>query len=164
MSEGVVVFMLGRHGFALPAGSVRECLPLPLLQRRPGMPAHVAGFFSLGGQVLPVLDLASLLGLERDDTVEADGLYRHLIRLDEAALLVDRITLLAARVPAPADLHPDRWQHGCIEARLLVAGEPVALLDPGRILQEGERQRLRSLARAEARRAGGWDGSGADAA
>ena len=164
MSDGVVVFMLGRHAFALPAGSVRECLPLPLLQRRPGMPAHVAGFFSLGGQGVPVLDLASLLGIERDDTVEADGLYRHLIRLDEAALLVDRVMLLTARVLAAADLHPDRWQHGCIEARLLVAGEPVALLDPARILQEGERQRLRSLAGAEARRADGWNGLGADVA
>ncbi len=111
MVDAVLVFRLAGHGFALPAARVRECLPLPSLQGRPGLPAHVAGFLDLGGAALPVLDLAQLLGLRRADeglALEADGLYRHLVLVDGVALLVDRATGLASGLPAPPDADADR--------------------------------------------------------
>ena len=159
MIEQVLVFMLAGQRFALPADRVDECLPLPRLWRRPGMPAHVAGFFSLGGTVLPVLELGRLLALRDRDAsplLEADGLYRHLIRLRGTALLVDRVIALAAGLPAPADGLPDGWQHGCIVRRLLVGDEPVALLDPDRLLLRDEEIRLRLLTEAARQRSGHW--------
>ena len=63
MADRVLLFTLAGGQFALPAADIRECLPLPRLRRRPGLPPAVAGFFSFGGTTLPVLDLARLLGL-----------------------------------------------------------------------------------------------------
>lgn len=159
MSDRVLVFMLAGERFALPVSATLECLPLPLLWRRPGLPPHVAGFLSLGDVAVPVLDLARLLGLRDADAtpaLEADGLYRHLVRLEQAALLVDRVLELAPRLPAPADPQADAWQHGCIRERLLVSGEPVALLDPARILRDDERRRLALLTDAAIRRDALW--------
>ena len=172
MAETVLVFRLADHGFALPAARVRECLPLPLLRRRPGLPPHLAGFMTLGGAAVPVVDLARLLGLRAPDEappLEADGLYRHLLLLEDGvALLVDRATELAAAVSAPADRTADGWQNRCVVRQVLADGEPVALLDPDRLLRLDERERLRDLTEAARRRGEGWAGgpdaaSGADA-
>ncbi len=161
MADIVLVFRLAGHGFALPAAQVRECLPLPSLQDRPGLPAHVAGFLELGGVALPVLDLARLLGLRRAEdglALEADGLYRHLVLMDGVALLVDRATGLAPGLPAPPDAEADPWQHGCVSRRVLADGETVALLDPDRLMHHDERERLRVLTEAARRRDLGWAG------
>ena len=165
MADTVLVFRLARQVFALPAQRVRECLPLPALRQRPGLAPHVAGFLELGGAAHPVVDLAVLLGLRErgaGPSLEAGGLYRHLLLLDAMALLVDRAMALAEPSPAPSDLEADPWQHGCISRRLIVDGEPVALLDPDRLLQDHERERLRLLTEAVFQRSLGWV-DGADA-
>ncbi len=157
MTDRVLVFTLAGDRFALPAASVDECLPLPRLRRRPGLPPAVAGFFSFGTTTLPVLDLAWLLGLRSGPApVDEDGLYRHLLRLDRVTLLVDRAVGFAEVAEAPADAAPDPWQHGCVSRRVLVEAEPVMLLDPGRILQRDEQARLDALAAAARVRADGW--------
>ncbi len=163
MADTVLVFRLAGHGFALPAARVRECLPLPSLQDRPGLPSHLAGFLELGGATLPVLDLARLLGLRRAEdglALEADGLYRHLVLMDGVALLIDRATGLAAGLPAPpdAEAEADPWQHGCVSRRVLADGETVALLDPDLLLRHDERERLRALTEAALERDLGWAG------
>lgn len=157
MLNRVLVFMLAGQRFALPAAAVRECLPLPRLQRRPGLPPAVAGFFSFGRQMLPVLDLGRLLDLHQDVFLpEAGGLYRHLLRLDGVTLLVDRAIGFAVSTEAPADAAPDRWQHGCVDRRVMVGDEPVMLLHPERIMQQDERERLDALHEAACRRAQAW--------
>ncbi len=157
MLDRVLVFTLADQRFALPGSTVRECLPLPRLQRRPGLPAAVAGFFPFGTVTLPVLDLGRLLGLRQHVfLLEADGLYRHLLRLDATTLLVDRAIGFADATEAPADPAPDPWQHGCVSRRVMVEGEPAMLLDPERILQRDERERLHALTEAARRRADAW--------
>ncbi len=161
MADAVLVFRLSGHAFALPAPRVRECLPLPSLRDRPGLPAHVAGFLELGGEVLPVIDLARLLGLRRQGdgpALEAGGLYRHLLLVDDVALLVDRATGLAPALPAPPEADADPWQHGCVSRRVLADGETAALLDPDRLLRQDERDRLRTLTEAARQRELGWTG------
>ncbi len=161
MSETVLMFLLAGQRLALPAGAVRECLPLPLLWHRPGLPRSVSGCFSLGGRMMPVVDLALLLGLEfEQERQEQEGLYRHLIRLGEVALLVDRVTGLSQRGAALEQDGAESWQHGCVQARFMADGAPVALLDPARILLEDERVRLAALAEAAQRRADGWRDAG----
>lgn len=157
MVDRVLVFMLAGQRFALPAAAVRECLPLPRLQRRPGLPPAVAGFFPFGGETLPVLDLGRLLGLRRHVVLlEAEGLYRHLLRLDRVTLLVDRATGFAEAREAPAEASADPWQHGCVSRRVVVEDGPAMLLDPERILQRDERERLDALVEASRRRAEAW--------
>ena len=158
MLDRVLVFMLAGQRFALPDSVVHECLPLPRLQRRPGQPPAVAGFFRFGALTLPVLDLGRLLDLHQDAFLpEAGGLYRHLLRLDGVALLVDRALGFALSTEAPADAAPDRWQHGCVDRRVMVDGEPAMLLDPLRILRQDERERLDALHEAACRRAEAWN-------
>ena len=150
MLDRVLVFMLAGQRFA--------CLPLPRLQRRPGLPPAVAGFFSFGRQTLPVLDLSRLLDLRQPVVLpEAEGLYRHLLRLDGVTLLVDRAIGFAAPVEAPAEAVPDRWQHGCVDRPVMVGDEPAMLLDPERILQQDERERLEALREAARRRRDAWN-------
>ena len=168
MLDRVLVFTLAGHHMALPADAVRECLPLPRLRCRPGLPAAVAGFFSFGSITLPVLDLARLLGLRAGPAPQdEDDLYRHLLRLggglDEVTRLVDRAVGFAEAAPAPDDPAPDPWQHGCVSRRVLVGDEPVMLLDPERILRRDERARLDALGLAERIRAEAWRGADRDA-
>ncbi len=169
MLDRVLVFTLAGHRMALPADAVRECLALPRLRRRPGLPAAVAGFFSFGKTILPVLDLARLLGLRAGPPPQGeDDLYRHLLRLGGGlggglggvTLLVDRAVGFAEAAPAPDDPAPDPWQHGCVSRRVLVQDEPVMLLDPERILRRDERARLDALGLAERIRAEAWNGAG----
>lgn len=158
----MVIFRLAGQRLALPTAAVRECLPLPALWHRPGLPACVSGFFSLGGAVLPVIDLAVLLGLRVDagaDGLEQDGLYRPLLHVGTVALLVDRLHGVAAPDPTGGALpepSTDTWQHGCVARHLFVSGQPVALLDPARILLADEHARLDVLVRDAARRQNGW--------
>jgi len=167
MNGGMVVFLCAGLRFGLPAEQVREVLPLPSLWRREGMPPHVAGFFRLGDAVLPVLDLAHLLGLREAgavDGAEEGGLYRHLLLLASGpALLVDRALDLAAGGEALDDPAPPDWQNGCMTARLLLGGEPVALLDSSRLLDAHEAARLAALTADAERRARGWGEAGVDA-
>ena len=169
MADTVLVFRLAGHGFALPTACVQECLPLPSLHRRPGLPPHLAGFLELGEAMLPVIDLARLLGLRAPEDglrLEADGFYRHLLRLDAAVLLVDRALGLERVLPAPFEPDAGRWQHGCVAGWLLAGGEPVALLDPDRLLLRDEHERLLLLTTAARQRRAGWDpgrGEGCDA-
>ncbi|MBE7209564.1 MAG: chemotaxis protein CheW [Gluconacetobacter diazotrophicus] len=155
----LLVFELAGHRLALPAGAVRECLPLPALFRRPGSPAAVAGFFFLGAAAVAVVDLAVLFGLrpaEAPPFGEQGGVYRPLLLLDGMALLVDRVATVAPFARGVAEARADGWQHGCVSARVLVDGEAVALLDPDRILLLEERERLSALRTAEREREAGW--------
>lgn len=64
-------FFVGPTEFAFPTGSVREVVPYPeTVTRVPLCSDAVHGIFSLRGEVLPILDMASLLGLE--GTVERE--------------------------------------------------------------------------------------------
>ena len=62
-SGPLVVIAVGETACALTQEAVRALLPLPHLDRPPGLPAPLAGFLNLGGVAVPVVDLARLLGL-----------------------------------------------------------------------------------------------------
>jgi purine-binding chemotaxis protein CheW len=65
--------------YALPVGGVLEVAEVGEIASVPGATAAVLGVRNLRGQVLPVVDLAAVLGLPRADTparivvAEADG-------------------------------------------------------------------------------------------
>lgn len=160
MADRVVVFVLAERFLALPLSAVRECLPLPALAVRPDTPPALAGFAVLSGRSVPVIDLAVLLGLRSPGAApfgEAGGVYRHLLSLPDAALLVDRVLTVGTAGPGPAEADADGWQHGCIAARITVDGTAVALLAPDRLLAEAEQRRLDELRSAEQRREALWN-------
>jgi purine-binding chemotaxis protein CheW len=152
---------------ALPRAAVRELLPLPLLSRPPGLPPVLAGFANLGGEPLPVLHAARLLGLAALAPEQGqDALYRHIVVLElggtRAGLLVDRVLdLLAAPAGSLRPVPPDRTLNGCVAAGLpdpggTEAGGLLPVLDPARLLLAEERAVLQGLTEAARARASEW--------
>jgi purine-binding chemotaxis protein CheW len=138
---------------ALPRAAAGEILPLPDLYRPPACGAWLAGFLNLGGDAVPVVDLAQLLGL-RGETPEP-ALHAHVVlgRDRSLAYLVDRVTDLVA-VPADAfrPVDPDRSLNGCVAAAIARGERLVHALDPGRLLSAEERLRVEAATRAAAER------------
>lgn len=138
-----VLFAAGGGAFALPHTAVRALLPLPRLDAPPGLPPPLAGFLNLGGEAVPVLDLARLL----DAAPGAPHPYRHLVLLAEGrlALLVDRaLDVLPAGLPL-RPVEPGRSLNGLVTGALEVEGVTAHLLDPGRLLLAEEAAVLGAL-------------------
>jgi purine-binding chemotaxis protein CheW len=65
-----VRFRVGAENFALPVTQVLEVAELGELAPVPGAPPSVLGVRNLRGQVLPVIDLATVLGTARSTRAE----------------------------------------------------------------------------------------------
>jgi chemotaxis signal transduction protein len=63
-----VLLPVGGEWFALDVGSVREVVAGPQATPLPDLPAGYAGVFNLRGEIVPLFDLAVLLGLEPPGT------------------------------------------------------------------------------------------------
>jgi purine-binding chemotaxis protein CheW len=57
---------VGKEAYALPVEHVLEVVQLGELAALPGSPPEVLGVRNLRGQILPVIDLASVLGIARE--------------------------------------------------------------------------------------------------
>lgn len=69
-----VVFRVAGERFALPLGAVREVVvPQPPFARVPRVSEAVRGVMNLRGRVLPVVDLAPLVGLAPQPLVGGQG-------------------------------------------------------------------------------------------
>jgi len=58
-----VGFRVGGQELAVPIAQVQEVIRAVPVTRIPAAPAHVLGIMNLRGRVVPMLDMASLLGL-----------------------------------------------------------------------------------------------------
>ncbi len=65
-----VVFSLARTKYAMPIGDVIETDKVPRITAVPNMPQFVRGITNLRGDIISVLDLRALLGLEYSEQVE----------------------------------------------------------------------------------------------
>jgi purine-binding chemotaxis protein CheW len=94
-----VRFQVGDESFALPVRQVLEVADLGPLAPVPGAPPSVLGVRNLRGQVLPVIDLASVLG-----TARANDQATRLVIAEEggrrAGLAIDAVTDVA-ELPGP---------------------------------------------------------------
>ena len=154
-SSGTAYLLLDVAGTpcALPRDAVAEVLPLPDLHAPPAAGGWLTGFLNLGGAPVPVIDLASLLGLRPAATPA--GLYAHLVlvRGEAVAYCVDRAADLVI-VPDSA-IRPageDGTLNGCVAAELVLGERLVHALAPARLLTAQERARVAALARTAAER------------
>jgi len=152
----LVVLLAGGARLALPRESVRALLPLPRLDRPPGLPEPLAGFLDLHGTAVAVVDLARLLGLPPGPAHP----YRHLVLLAGSdgppALLVDRVTDV---IPPGAALRPAGEGTSLGEAvagAVATPGGTAHLLDPARLLLAREAAVLDALAAQARDRLGRW--------
>ncbi|SFV08428.1 purine-binding chemotaxis protein CheW [Methylobacterium sp. UNCCL125] len=154
-SSGSAYLLLDVAGTAcaLPRSAVAEILPLPDLHTPPAAGGWLLGFLNLGGAPIPVIDLATLLGLR--PAVAAPGLYAHLALMqgEAVAYLVDRVADLMT-VPDSAIRQAEEADtlNGCVAAELVLGERLVHALAPERLLTAQERIRVDALTRAAAER------------
>jgi CheY-like chemotaxis protein/chemotaxis signal transduction protein len=83
---------VGPYELCLPLASVRTVLLQPMLTSLPSAPSYLAGYFSLHGQLVGVLDLAKRLGVD----YQAPLAERKLVVVEEQgvplALCLDRVS------------------------------------------------------------------------
>ena len=75
-SRGHLVFACGESLYAVPADRAQEVVSLPALTRVPGAPGHLLGVFAHRGEVIPVIDLAALMGAKTELTLRRAVLIR----------------------------------------------------------------------------------------
>ncbi|MCJ2113862.1 chemotaxis protein CheW [Methylobacterium sp. E-025] len=134
---------------ALPRSAAGEVLPLPDLFRPPACGGWLAGFLNLGGEPVPVVDLARLLGLREGE--HDPGPYAHLVLTPDAAAawLVDRVTdLVAVEAAAIRPVAAGASLNGCVSAEIARGDRLIHALDPARLLSAEERARVGHLTRA----------------
>jgi purine-binding chemotaxis protein CheW len=71
LRQSHLVFACGSSWYAVPAESAAEVVGFPELTRVPGAPAHLLGVFAHRGEVIPVVDLAALVGASPEKTQRA---------------------------------------------------------------------------------------------
>lgn len=105
----LVCFELRGQELALPIADVRETLPIQPITRVILTPPCLAGVFSLRGDIVPAIDLAVLLGLERTEI----GDDSRIVVVDDGSttlgIIVDRLRDLRtidALEPSPSHLSP----------------------------------------------------------
>ena len=123
--RNVIVFALGGSRYAAELRWVREVITLGFVTEVPTAPPGLAGIFNLRGTIVPVLDLAALLGGGGPPPTPRQGDGALLLEADHAvaALRVDTIdevgTLPAG--PGPTTVIDAR-------GRMVAVVEPPALL------------------------------------
>jgi purine-binding chemotaxis protein CheW len=65
--ESCIVFLLDGTGYAIPIRNVLELDAMPRITAVPNVPGFVRGITNLRGEIIAVLDLRTLLGMDRND-------------------------------------------------------------------------------------------------
>jgi purine-binding chemotaxis protein CheW len=121
----VRVRVAGEH-YALPVGQVLEVADLGEIPPVPGSPPEIAGVRNLRGQVIPVIGLATMLGLNGDEpsriVVAESGELR-------AGLAVNEVVDVGELAPASEQVESDYLLGAC-----LADGELVGVLDVDAVL------------------------------
>lgn len=125
----VRVRVAGEH-YALPVERVLEVAETGAVTPVPGAPAHIVGVRNLRGEVLPVVDLTSAIGLGpgagdgRDRIVVLEAAGRR------AGLAVDGL-IGVTELPEVTEQPGQRFVH----ATAVVDGELVGVLEAGAVLE-----------------------------
>jgi purine-binding chemotaxis protein CheW len=134
-AERVVSFLLGGELHALPVAAVEEVVEGAVIHPLPRAGRSLLGILRLRGELLPVFDLAPLLGLALRPEAERVVLVVRRAgggAFGIAADAADELLTLSALYPAPAaSPEVDRLLRGIGRA----SGRLVTVLDPEAIVQ-----------------------------
>lgn len=133
MSATHVQVRVGREAYAIPVTHVLEVLDLEELTPLPGSGSHVLGLRNLRGQVLPVFDLAALLGA--GEGAAPAHLCVASRNGDVAGLAVDEVTEVAALPDVGEEI-----ESPLLARSLLVDGRLVGVIDADALFAELDRR------------------------
>ena len=152
----LLLLCCGERRLALPAQDVKRILFYAPPQAMPQLPPWCPGFVTLAGELVPLVDLARLLGWPS----EAPGLHSHmlLLRPEEQALLVlvSRVEQIVEVSPEQLrPLPPDRSLQGLMAAAWFDGEHSLPVLVPRLLLLKEERERIKFFERQLQARSGG---------
>jgi purine-binding chemotaxis protein CheW len=138
-----VVFEVAGVWCSLAREDVRRILPLPAVNRPPGLPKAMEGLIDLAGTAVPVLRLDRLFELPESPP----DIYQHLIQCSEErpplALMVDRVTdVVTIRSDMIAPLAEGESFNACVLGQFALGDRRIHVLSCSRLLDERERQML----------------------
>ena len=128
-----VRFRVGSESYAVPVEDVLEVAELGDLAPVPGAPAAVLGVRNLRGQVLPVVDLATVFGVERH--VGPTRLVITESRGRRAGLAINEVTDVGELLGA---MHES--ESGFLSGAALADGDLVGVVDLERVFAAVERE------------------------
>jgi purine-binding chemotaxis protein CheW len=144
----LLVFWLGEGQYAFEVKAVRAIYPLAPLTLVPRTPAFFKGLFNARGQILPVLDLHLLLGLEapsveaeRPQVIVLSPQTEETLALEVGILVdevIDVIMIFAAQITPPLLTQPQsRYIRGITAGGIMVLN-PVELLTDEQLFVDEE--------------------------
>jgi chemotaxis signal transduction protein len=127
-----VRFRVAAETYALPAEHIAEAAHLGRVTPVPGSPSEVLGVLNLRGQILPVIDLAALLGVTRPEQP------RHLLVAEasgrRAGFAVEELSGIGELSAPAAEGHSE-----LLAGSLVDDGRLVGVLDADRVFAALER-------------------------
>jgi chemotaxis signal transduction protein len=140
----LVTFRLGAERFGISVSKVREILrPIDLFPV-PGMGAGVEGVINLRGEIIPVVKMASLIGVVKNAGEQLPH-RRRIVIIDASAgsfgFFVDEVfevtRVKTEEVQAPPDLgHGGAHASAVVTAIVKIGGRMVVCIDPERIITD----------------------------
>jgi purine-binding chemotaxis protein CheW len=127
MSAVCVRVLAGGEHYAIPVASVLEVAEYGEVSTVPGAPPAILGVRNLRGQVLPIVDLASTLGLQEESDPE-----RILVAEDDGRLAGLAVTEVVD-VGILGEV-TDEVESSHLQGALLVDGALIGLVDVGAVL------------------------------
>ncbi len=133
----VLLVQLAGELYALPSASVREVIRYRAYTPVPGAPPILPGILNQRGQILPLVELSPLLGLERTPLSRGTRLVMVSHTDIDMALLVDQVldltTLPINEIePLPTALDPVRARY--LRGIAHYDERPVAILELGEVI------------------------------
>jgi purine-binding chemotaxis protein CheW len=133
----VLLIQLADELYALPSASVREVIRYRAYTPVPGAPPMLPGILNQRGQILPVVELSPLLGLERAPLSRATRLVMVSHTDIDMTLLVEQVLDLTSLPvdgiePLPTALDPARARF--LRGIAHYDDRPVAILELGEVI------------------------------
>ena len=122
--------------YALPMALVRQIAPYRAPRPVPGSPSHVEGVVNLGGRMVAVVSLRSLLGVGAAWTMDDARIVVVAAGPLSAGLVVDEVSEILIVDPARCALREATDTPGPIGGSMRIAHRGMQLLDVPRILGE----------------------------
>ena len=124
----LVIFSLGGEEYALPISAVHEIIRYTEPRSVASASGNVRGVISLRGRIIPVIDLASSLGVAADAATENAKIVIVEAASDKVGVIVDDVAEVVTITGEQIDPVPAR--DATIEAIAKIGDRLVGLLDP----------------------------------
>lgn len=139
--QELLSFHVGNQEYAIDIISVREIRSWSAATPLPHAPPHVRGVINLRGTVLPIVDLATRLGIEASSKTDRNVIVVVQRGDDMAGLLVDAVSdifaVSASELQPPPDL-PGESAVNCVRALTIHEERMLRVLDLAAVLPTAE--------------------------